>query len=104
MRETNAQTDTNNRLIVGSGLIGVVILVVMLVWLRSYFFDTRNAYVEEMVLSVENPKLKELRAREDIELNSYGWMDQETGVVRIPIDRAIELVVSESQGEPGDGR
>jgi hypothetical protein len=31
------------------------------------------------------------RARED--LSSYGWVDEAHGVVRIPIDRAIDLVV-----------
>jgi lysylphosphatidylglycerol synthetase-like protein (DUF2156 family) len=25
--------------------------------------------------------------------NSYGWIDQKAGVVRLPIDRAIELTV-----------
>lgn len=36
--------------------------------------------------------LKEFRAREDAELSSYGWIDRTTGVVRIPVERAMELV------------
>jgi hypothetical protein len=32
-----------------------------------------------------------LRQREDTELNSYGWLDQSNGVVRIPITRAMTL-------------
>jgi hypothetical protein len=32
------------------------------------------------------------RAREDTLLNSYGWVDAKTGLVRIPIDRAIEVL------------
>jgi hypothetical protein len=36
--------------------------------------------------------LRELRTREDAELNSYGWIDRTSGVVRIPIDRAIEII------------
>lgn len=36
--------------------------------------------------------LQAFRAREDAELSSYGWIDQTTGVVRIPIDRAMELI------------
>lgn len=103
MSEQKTRTDTNNLIIVVSGVLGVVILVVMLVWLRSYFFATRNEYVREQVLTVENPKLQELHAREEMELNSYGWVDQENGVVRIPIDRAIELLANESKGEPEGG-
>jgi hypothetical protein len=35
------------------------------------------------------------RAREDAELHSYGWINRTSGVVRIPIERAMELVLSE---------
>ena len=37
-------------------------------------------------------ELDELRSIEDASLNSYGWVDREGGVVRIPIDRAMELL------------
>jgi len=37
--------------------------------------------------------LAALRTREDAELNSYGWVDKTSGVVRIPIDRAMDLVL-----------
>ena len=42
-----------------------------------------------------NPRqdLSNLRAREDALLNSYGWVDKNTGVVRIPIERAMQLIV-----------
>src|SRR5690349_19528358 len=38
-------------------------------------------------------ELKQFRAREDAELNSYGWIDRSSGIVRVPIDRAMELVL-----------
>lgn len=37
-------------------------------------------------------ELRKLRAAEDAALNSYGWIDEEAGIVRIPIDRAIEVL------------
>ncbi|SPE29583.1 quinol:cytochrome c oxidoreductase, cytoplasmic subunit [Candidatus Sulfopaludibacter sp. SbA6] len=36
--------------------------------------------------------LKAIRAAEDQLLTSYGWVDREKGVVRIPIARAIDLL------------
>ena len=33
------------------------------------------------------------RAREDAVLGSYGWVDPNAGVARIPVDRAMELLV-----------
>ncbi len=38
------------------------------------------------------------RAREDQVLNSYDWVDKDNGVVRIPIDRAMQLI--EQRGLP----
>lgn len=40
-----------------------------------------------------------LRASEDALLSSYGWVDRPNGVARIPIDRAMELIVQ--TGVPG---
>jgi len=44
-------------------------------------------------LQVDAPKdLEEMRGAENAMLNSYGWIDQKAGIVRIPVDRAIELL------------
>jgi hypothetical protein len=36
--------------------------------------------------------LAQMRRAEDAVLNSYGWVDRKAGTVRIPMDRAIELL------------
>jgi hypothetical protein len=36
--------------------------------------------------------LQQLRDAENAKLNSYGWVDKNAGVLRIPIDRAIALL------------
>ena len=36
--------------------------------------------------------LTAVREREESILNTYGWIDRKTGLVRIPIDRAIEVL------------
>jgi hypothetical protein len=38
-------------------------------------------------------RLSELRAKESSAATSYGWVDQAAGVVRLPIDRAVELTI-----------
>ena len=37
--------------------------------------------------------LQDFRTREEAELNSYGWIDRTAGVVRIPVDRAMNLLL-----------
>ena len=40
----------------------------------------------------ERREITDFRKQEEQILNSYGWVDQQAGVVRIPIDRAMQLV------------
>jgi cbb3-type cytochrome oxidase subunit 3 len=39
--------------------------------------------------------LTELRGRQEKQATTYAWVDQKAGVVQLPIDRAMELVVQE---------
>jgi len=39
--------------------------------------------------------LARFRAREEERLSTYGWVDRAAGVVRLPIERAMELVAEE---------
>lgn len=38
-------------------------------------------------------RLSEVRAKEAAAATSYGWVHQAAGVVRLPIDRAVELTI-----------
>jgi hypothetical protein len=40
----------------------------------------------------ETVEINAFRLREAETLHSYGWVDQQSGIVRIPIDRAMELL------------
>jgi hypothetical protein len=42
-----------------------------------------------------NPRedLRQFREQEDAILNSYGWVDRPAGVVRIPIEDAMKLML-----------
>ena len=41
----------------------------------------------------ERTQLNDVRLREEDTLSTYGWVDQKSGTVRIPIDRAMDLMV-----------
>ena len=38
-------------------------------------------------------ELKDFRAREERELATYGWVNKTAGIVRVPIERAMEMVL-----------
>jgi hypothetical protein len=43
--------------------------------------------------------LNELREQQAQQVSSYGWVDQQAGVVRLPIERAMELVVQDAKAK-----
>jgi hypothetical protein len=48
--------------------------------------------------------LQQLLEAENAKLNSYGWMDKRAGVIRIPIDRAMDLLAQRGLPARGDDR
>src|ERR687888_293879 len=97
-------------LVFGAGLFAVTGIVCVIVWMLFGYFNNREAIrgareyplavVQENRLPPEprlqiNPRedLRELRAREDEVLTTYGWVDKNAGVVRIPIEEAMKIVV-----------
>jgi hypothetical protein len=61
--------------------------------------DTRNTspndiakFPEPRLESNERSEINDFRIREEETLNTYGWVDQPGGAVRIPIERAMQLV------------
>jgi len=93
----------------GGGLMAVAVVVLLVIYVLFGFFDGRERATvpAEYPLAAqadkvppeprlqEHPRedLSELRAREDEILSSYGWVDRNAGVVRIPIDAAMKLTL-----------
>jgi hypothetical protein len=56
-----------------------------------------SASLIEPALQVDSvADMAAMKARENAWLNSYGWVDKDAGIVRIPIDRAIALTAEQS--------
>lgn len=75
---------------IGGFAIFVLILVVA-------YLPTKPEPLPEGSLSPEAriAALTELRAKEQAAATTYGWVDQPKGVVRLPLDRAVELTINE---------
>ena len=54
--------------------------------------DPRKLFPQPQLQQTPIPDLRSFHAEEDKVLNSYAWVDQPKGVVRIPIDRAIDVL------------
>jgi hypothetical protein len=60
--------------------------------LRSVTPGDITKFPEPRLETDEPREITAFRIHEEQTLHSYGWVDQPAGVVRIPIDRAMELV------------
>jgi len=61
--------------------------------------DTRNVppqaiqkFPQPRLEKNERVEINDFLLKEEQTLNSYGWVDQKDGVVRLPIDRAMQLI------------
>jgi hypothetical protein len=117
------ESDVDIRAILGfgAGLIVTAIVIHLLVWLLFVYFNAREAAQPpaDYPLAIEqekrlppeprlqtNPRedLRELRAGEDETLSTYGWVDRNAGVVRIPIDEAMKLVIQRGLPARSEGK
>ena len=73
------------------GIIGAILLFVIIVLLQALFYTMEAAELERKVVSQPDQELARLRASQQERLGSYGWIDRSSGVVHIPIERAMEL-------------
>ena len=52
-----------------------------------------RVYPQPQLIRVPGALLRDYRAREGIELTNYGWISRTQNVTRIPIDRAMTIIV-----------
>jgi hypothetical protein len=121
-RRGHEERDVQLRPIVISGMSLALLagLSLLAMWLLFDYFAARRARLEVVPSPVfearqlpPEPRLqispqqdmRQMRAAEMAALHSYGWVDRQAGIVRIPIERAIELLAErglptrlESQG------
>jgi hypothetical protein len=95
-------------------------LIFFVVWAMMHYFKShevaKTAVQSNLPVTVTKefpgPRLQikapldlaRLRAAEDLNLHSYGWIDRNLGTVRIPIDRAMQLLLERGLPDVGAGQ
>jgi hypothetical protein len=107
--------ELNLRAILGfcAGVLGVTIVALLVMWWMSDSFkrqdqakDAAPPPLAEAQLDPipPGPRLQpapprdmdDLRARDREALTTYGWVDKTSGIARIPVDRAIQILADEA--------
>ena len=98
----------------GIALLVIAVIVHILMYFLFQYFNAEEAKLDpkpspmfqkdqtppEPTLQ-KNPTLdlQEFRAQEQHLLGSYGWVDKEKGIARIPVSEAMKLVVAKETAE-----
>ena len=77
------------------GIVGAVVVFVIIVALQAFYYSMRDDEIDRKVVNQAPEELGRLIATQQEALGSYRWIDQENGVVGIPIERAMEIVTRE---------
>jgi hypothetical protein len=88
----------------GVGLVVITVLSIALLLGVFKFFNTRDdrqaqsvdpvkLFPQPQLIPDEPTTLGAVRDAQVKEVNGYGWVDQQKGVVRIPVEQAMDLLV-----------
>lgn len=77
-----------------SSCIFVVAVCAFLSWM---FIVARDNEHNRKIDQAKYVDLQDVKKAEDTKLNGYQYVDKDKGVVRIPVDRAIQLLVEEAK-------
>ena len=112
--------DINTRAVACFGLalvVGAIAIHVMLAGMFHRLDERRPTGAAANRIAIDAPKMQppeprlqtdpardftKFREREDALLHSYGWVDRAAGVVRIPIERAMDLIAQRGLPAPSE--
>jgi len=80
------------------GIIGAIALFVIIVLVQALFYRMEDQELARKVYSQPYEALQTLDADQREQLGTYRYVNEREGVVRIPIQRAMELLASEAGG------
>jgi hypothetical protein len=99
--------------LLGFGLLAVILFVVLWALALYAFLSSRpfraGSFLAGIPIATPAPRLQsnpagdyqKLRGEQEALLHTYGWADKKSGLVRIPIERAMELIAE--RGLPARG-
>jgi len=84
------------------GILGCFLIVAALVWAMRHY--TQPPSLGEDRATVRSKALAEIRAAEHEALTTTGWVDPTKGIVRLPIEVAMDIVLRDWPKNPSAAR
>jgi hypothetical protein len=93
--------DVNTPVIAAIGLLSVVLLVAFVLLLQVMYYRTSDQLDYENNTLQPPVELSSLLAEQQGKLASYAWVNSARGIAAVPIDRAMDLVLSSADPAAG---
>ena len=91
------EDEVNTPMVAVVGVFAVVLLLVIVVGLQVLYATMTQAELARKDSPIASPALADYVSQQRERLDGYRWVDQTKGVVAIPIDKAMDLVVREGR-------
>lgn len=91
--EQNTEPSDKRALFSALGFIGAFGLFLFILYIA--YLPNRPGAVDRSLVKKREALLAENKATQLNAANTYGWVDQSRGIVRIPVERAMKLTVQE---------
>lgn len=94
----------NIPMIVTVGLISVVVTAVSVIAVQTLYYSYAADETQRKVVEAPTANADSKLAEQIAKLSRYSWTDRKKGIVTVPIERAMRLVVQEKRTlQAGDG-
>ena len=100
--EADARAIFRTALVIGLILVALILMLLLFFRVLEQLYPARTSEAAPRVTMADLPPtprlqidpradLAAVRAKEDLHLTHYGWVDRQLGIAQIPIDRAMAL-------------
>ena len=94
-KTSQADDGLNTSMIVVVGAIIVVLVFAIIIGVQALFFKVQDNENNRKYVSQPPVEFSTLKTEQEELLNGYHWISQPQGVVGIPIDRAMQIIIKE---------
>ncbi len=78
-------------------LVSILVLVAIVAGVQWFFTVTYEQVEHDQYSGVASKELIAIHEREDEQLHKYGYINKEKGIVRLPVERALQLVEEDAK-------
>lgn len=96
-----ADPDTTSTLLVV--VVGTILIVAVVVFVQGLYGRATRSEFERKVVAEAPAELQRLRADQLMRLSGLTWVDRREGIVTIPIEDAMRMVIREAGAPPPGG-